>query len=667
MANVVGSLLIKLGMSLAEFDKKMNQAGKKLDRFGRRTQRYGDTLTRNVTLPLLALGTAAVKTASDYETAFAGVRKTVDATEEEFAALSAGIIKMSTEIPASAVAIASVAEAAGQLGIAKQDLLAFTRIMIDLGNTTDIEARTAAIQLARIASITQMSADDYDNLGSAIVELGNNYSVFESEIVEMATTMAGTAKVADMTQDKLAGIAAALASIGIQSQIGSTAFSKTIIAMMQASTRGGKELERFGRIAGTTGKEFARIYEEDSAEAFTRFIEGLARLKTEGQDVFEALSSVGLADVRITRALINMAMAGGKLRDMLRDSKRAWQDNTALTEEARKRYETFASKLTVFINKLKEIGIETGEKLIPKLEAMLPLVERLASIVGTVLDKFAALPTEVQIGLLVAGPVLSAAGSVAQIGAALMRLPGWAKIAGLAVLGAGGAFAVLKNKAGEANEELEVHTEIVKTMDGVYRKLHGEGSLLMHALAKSIGGAGPDGGFGAKIGAWLKDWVKKFEGFENYIQGWGDNIANVFAQGIADGDLWAKKWSDWIDSIIADLARLIAQLYITQPLVRALQGLLDLPTTSGPLAPQPGDANYSAPAIGGTPPGGIVGDQSVTIVNQTGMPVTGTAERGPGGGLRVYLKSAVSELIAGGELDVAIAGATGGRRQPRRR
>ena len=52
-----------------------------------------------LTLPIVALGTYAVKAAIDYESAFAGVRKTVDATEEEFQEFSDGIIAMSKELP----------------------------------------------------------------------------------------------------------------------------------------------------------------------------------------------------------------------------------------------------------------------------------------------------------------------------------------------------------------------------------------------------------------------------------------------------------------------------------------------------------------------------------------------------------------------------------------
>ena len=83
----------------------------------------GKTLTKNVTVPLVGLGTAATKAAVDFESAFTGVRKTVDATEEEFAALSKGIKEMSGVMPQSASEIAGVMEVAGQLGVRGTDNL----------------------------------------------------------------------------------------------------------------------------------------------------------------------------------------------------------------------------------------------------------------------------------------------------------------------------------------------------------------------------------------------------------------------------------------------------------------------------------------------------------------------------------------------------------------
>ncbi len=78
-----------------------------------------------VTTPITTLGTVATKTAIDFESAFAGVIKTVDATDAQLAKLETGIRDMSKEIPASATAIAEVAEAAGQLGIETDNILSF--------------------------------------------------------------------------------------------------------------------------------------------------------------------------------------------------------------------------------------------------------------------------------------------------------------------------------------------------------------------------------------------------------------------------------------------------------------------------------------------------------------------------------------------------------------
>ena len=89
-------------------------------------------------LAFAGAGVAATKAAVEFESAFAGVEKTVDGTTEQLAALRQGILDMAEEIPASTTEIAAVAEAAGQLGIATDDVLDFTRVMIDLGEATNL-------------------------------------------------------------------------------------------------------------------------------------------------------------------------------------------------------------------------------------------------------------------------------------------------------------------------------------------------------------------------------------------------------------------------------------------------------------------------------------------------------------------------------------------------
>ena len=193
---------------------------------GKRLQSVGKTLTTHVTLPLTALGAAAGKAAIDFESSFAGVRKTVDASEEQLQRLSRGIRDMSKEIPASATAIAGVAEAAGQLGIETDNILSFTRVMIDLGEATNLTAEEAATSLARFANITQMSQQEFDKLGSVIVALGNNLATTEAEIVSMATRLAGAGSQVGLTEAQIMSFAGALSSVGVEAEAGGSAFSR---------------------------------------------------------------------------------------------------------------------------------------------------------------------------------------------------------------------------------------------------------------------------------------------------------------------------------------------------------------------------------------------------------------------------------------------------------
>ena len=131
-------------------------------------------------------------------------------TPEQLRRIKEDILDLSTNVPTAASDIAAVAEAAGQLGIAVEDITNFSSVMIDLGESTNLSSDEAASSLAKFANITRMDADYYSNLGSVIVDLGNNFATTEADIVSMATRLASTGEITGLSEAQIMAVSTAL-------------------------------------------------------------------------------------------------------------------------------------------------------------------------------------------------------------------------------------------------------------------------------------------------------------------------------------------------------------------------------------------------------------------------------------------------------------------------
>lgn len=355
--------------------KKEETAAEKANTFGVRAE----TAFNAVHEAIVAAGVAAAlkeiyeyfsdcsQASMDFESAITGVAKTTDLTDSELATMSDSIKALSTEIPATTEEIAAVAEAAGQLGIQKDALLDFAEIMTMLGTATNMTADEAATALARFANITGMATDNYGRLGSVIVDLGNNFATTESEIVAMGTRLASAGKLAGLTEPEIMALAAAMSSVGIEAEAGGTAMTQTLNAIEKAVAKGGDDLAEFARIAGMSSEEFSSAWKNDAMSALTSFIGGLGKLDEQGESTVLVLEDLGLTGVRQSNMLKALGLAADQMTGAVNTANTAWQQNTALTNEANKRYATAQSRLTMMQNAYNNLKVAIGDAYTPAL------------------------------------------------------------------------------------------------------------------------------------------------------------------------------------------------------------------------------------------------------------------------------------------------------------
>lgn len=373
----------------------------------------GKTLTKNVTVPLAGLGTVATKAAVDFESAFTGVRKTVDATEEEFAALSDGIKKMSSTMPQSASEIAGVMEVAGQLGVRGTDsLLQFTKTMVMLGDATNLSSEEAATSIARVMNIMGTSSEDVSRFGATIVDLGNNFATTESEIVAMTNRLAAGGKLAGLTEAELMALATAMSSVGIEAEAGGTAMTQTFNEIEKAVATGGEKLAEFARVSGMTSKEFATAWETSPITAIQSFITGLGKLDESGESAVLVLDNLGLTGIRQSNMLKSLGLASDLLADSIDTANKAWEENTALVNEAETRYGTTESKLAMLRNSAQNLAASFGELLTPMLDSLNQTLQKVIGWLSSLTDKQKQVIINILKIAAVVGPVLLILGKI---------------------------------------------------------------------------------------------------------------------------------------------------------------------------------------------------------------------------------------------------------------
>lgn len=497
---------------LDEAKKSVDGHATSIDEYGKKAKKSSDitqTAIQTLAGALAAAGVAkafneivdaikeCVSASIEFESAITGVYKTVEGTPEQLAAIADGIKKMSTEIPATTTEIAAVAEAAGQLGIAADDVLSFSRVMLDLGESTNLTADEAATALARFANITGTAADDYERLGSVIVGLGNNFATTEAEITEMATRLASAGTLAGLTESQIMALATAMSSVGIEAEAGGTAMTQTLTAIEKAVADGGKKLEEFARIAGMSASGFANTWESDAITAVQAFIAGLGGLDEQGESATLVLDELGLSGVRQSNMLKSLALASETLTDAVATANRAWEENTALVEEASKRYDTTEAKMAMLENSFTNVKAAIGDVLTPALgelaetgtgafEWATDFIQSNPVLVGAILGVVTAL------GALASGIATLAALKAAM--AAISLALGGITIAGgpiLAIVGAvaalGAAVGVAAAACGEAKKSEDALTGSIEEQAAAVD--NGTGSLKAHTAALADQGA----------------------------------------------------------------------------------------------------------------------------------------------------------------------------------
>ncbi|MCI6273944.1 MAG: phage tail tape measure protein [Coriobacteriaceae bacterium] len=472
--------------SLALQGERWVDLGNQIHNAGTSIANVGDTLTSAITVPMTKVGGYCVDQAVSFDTAIANLRKTSDLTADQLGALGRAAIEASRQQPVDAATIVNIEALGAQLGVADDNLQSFARTVSGLDIATNMDADTAATEMARFANITGMAESEFSNYGSTIVAIGNNMATTESEVSSLAQRFASAGTAAGMSQADILGMSGALSSLGVKAEMGGSALSQTVNAIGVAVSQGGDDLDAFAEKAGMSADEFAAAWRDDAAGTFSALVESMGRSVAAGEDVNVMLSDLGITGIRqsdVMRRLIDSTESvTGKqsvLASALGLSRSAWEENAALQAEVDQRNESMQSRLDVLRNKVNAVAIEVGtpltNALIDAMDALQPLFRGVADAA----QAFADMDEEDQ------RTILSLAGVAAAAGPVLSTV-------GRLVQGIGN----VNTAWGRAQEKAAIYGDALNTVDGSQmrnyassREIAAQLGSVQNAAAKAAGGA----------------------------------------------------------------------------------------------------------------------------------------------------------------------------------
>lgn len=256
--STIAKLLAKLELDTTGFQKGLKGVPGMLNSVGGNLSQIGGSLTRGVTLPLLAAGAAtialsakALKVGADFEKAMSGVGAIVGATDAQIKQLSDTAVKlgMDPNLIVSASEAAGVMEELAKNGLTAQQIMGgAAEGAIALANATGTDFATAAQIASTSMALFNIQAGDMSRVVDQVTAVANT-SRFTAEDFALAVGMGGAAaKSAGVDFEEFTAVIASLSTVTTSGSDAGTSFKTFLTRLVPATDKAAGAMADLGMI-----------------------------------------------------------------------------------------------------------------------------------------------------------------------------------------------------------------------------------------------------------------------------------------------------------------------------------------------------------------------------------------------------------------------------------
>lgn len=359
---------------IKELDEHHAKVSERFRTVGDNAIKLGDTLLKGAA-PILAIGTAGAKMASDFETAFAKVTTIADENEVSNEKMKKSIIDLSNQTGISAKEISANVYDAISAGQKTGDAVNFVTNSTKLAKAGFAQAGDSLNLLTTILNSYGMEASKVTDVSDKLITTQNIGKTTVAELAQSMGKVIPTAKAFGVNLDNVTTAYAELTAKGIATSEAGTYVSSMFNELGKQGTNASKTLKN------VSGKTFQELISSGKSlgDILAIMDEGAKKSNKSLADCFGS-AEAGKA------AMIIATNSGKDFNDMLVKM----GDSAGATQKAfDKMNSTPAEKMAISVNKVKNEMIRFGQNI-------LPMMDQVANVIGKTADWFGKMSEEEQ-------------------------------------------------------------------------------------------------------------------------------------------------------------------------------------------------------------------------------------------------------------------------------
>lgn len=341
---------------------------------------------RGQILDTVALGATVaspVVMAASFETAMLGVAKQVDGARDSSGKLTAvyyemgkQIQQLGREIPLATNEIADMVTAGSRMGVARDQLIDFTRTSAMMADAFELPAGELADNMGKIAGLFKIPIPAIGELADSINYLDDNAISKGGDIIEFLTRTGGVASAVKVTGQEMAALGSTLLTLGERTETAGTA-TNAMFQKFAAADKGTKNFKSALKELGISSAAVQKGMQQDATGTMMKVLSAIGKLPKEKQ-LGVMVELVGLEHSDTLAKLANNTEEWRR-QLALANSEAA---KGSMSREFAARLQTTNAQWTLMKNRTSEVAVNLGSVLLPAINDTFKAISPLVNVVA---------------------------------------------------------------------------------------------------------------------------------------------------------------------------------------------------------------------------------------------------------------------------------------------